>query len=102
MCDLFCQEERIEREFGTGLAKLIRCRLAVLQSTETLDLLPREPPIAFTHIGDGEKRYAIALGSSHRLEFEATDSVTMMDRRATTRIRIIGVKAAPASRKRTP
>ena len=93
----------MERAFGPELARCIRCRLAVLHSAPVLDLVSGDPPISLAQIGRPAARYSVALGESHRLEFEATKStMATRDGSAVIAITIIGVKAAPPCKERTP
>ncbi len=92
----------MERAFGPELARCICCRLAVLRSAPVLGLLPKDPPIALTSVGRSPTRYTVALGTTHRLEFEVTDPHAARDGSTITGVTIIGVKAAPSFKERTP
>lgn len=55
------------RQYGDRLAKLICCRLSVLDAAPCLADLPTSPPIDLAN--DSKSNFSVALGLSHRLTF---------------------------------
>jgi plasmid maintenance system killer protein len=77
----------LEAEFGVELAKAICRRLAVLNEAGRLAVMPTCRPIELKSDGDG--RYSVALGDSHRLVFRPANGAAESD--DIQHIEIIGV-----------
>ncbi len=64
----------MEAKFGRELARLICCRIAILQEAKRLSSVPTCPPLLCR--SDQSGCYTVALGDTHRLTFEPVHQST--------------------------
>jgi hypothetical protein len=70
---LFCHEHRLKAEFGAALARLIACRLTLLNVASHLGLLPAAGPIDLRSETGEVSVFSVALAQDCRLHFRALD-----------------------------
>lgn len=90
--DLYSCRQRLVERWGTRLADLLCCRLAVLQAAHVLSLVPTTPPIGLAGQPGRSAEYSVALGRTHELRFKPDQSgPAHTNKREVTRISILGV-----------
>lgn len=95
--DLCCNQSALLREFGSGLARKIACRLAVLAAAPTLADVPVGLPVGLVP-GARQGSFSVALGSKHHLLFQAipVEAATGTGIPLISKLLIIGPVPGPA------
>lgn len=76
---LFCQDRRLQAEFGAALARLIACRLDVLDVIAHLGLLSAAGPLNLRAETGDDATFSLALDPGRRLHFRAHNHQTRKD-----------------------
>lgn len=97
--DLCSSQDALAHEYGEALARRICCKLAFLEAAPTLACVPSELPIGLIRIGD-QGRYAVALGATHHLVFQAfpKETAAMADLAKISKLLIVGFGIGPAAK----
>ena len=101
---LFCHEHRLKAEFGAALARLITCRLTILDVASHLGLLPAIGPIDLRPEAGEVSAFSVALAQDYRLHFRALDFETgeegAINLNSVRQLEVIGVVQPPAKKAR--
>lgn len=99
---LFCHEHRLKAEFGAALARLIACRLTILDVAAHLGLLPAAGPIDLRFETGDVSTFSVALAQDRRLHFRALDFKTKkngaINLDTVRNLEVIGVVQPPAKK----
>jgi hypothetical protein len=90
--DLCSRQDALVNAYGAALSRKICCRLALLAAAPTLACIPMDPPIGLRSLGQ-PGRFAVAVGSTHHLLFEAysKETAAMTDFAQISTVMIIGL-----------
>jgi hypothetical protein len=75
----FNERARLERRFGAVTAARIGTRLQVLFAARHLGDVPIDPPIRLRIVDVETAEFAVALGGSKRLRFQAMDGYSLTE-----------------------
>jgi hypothetical protein len=91
----FNEHARLERRFGAALAARIGTRMQVLSAAHHLGHVPTDRPIRLRIIDVEAAQFSVALGSSKRLRFQATEGYSRrngrIDFETVEEIEVLGV-----------
>ncbi len=97
--DLCSRRDALVREYGPALTKTLCCRFAVLTAATSLEQVPMGLPVGLTRL-DRAGTYAVAVGATHRLIFQALpkETAAMIDLSRITKLLVIGLEPNPSTK----
>ncbi len=97
--DLCSRRDLLVRAYGAALTKTICCRFAVLTAAPTLEQVPIGLPVGLTRL-DPAGTYAVAVGATHRLLFQALpkETDTMIDLSQISKLLVVGLEPNPSTK----